>query len=508
MHARHVWWGLAIGVALLAATLRIESLDQRPLWLDERYTAKAVHEAPTLAALWRGGSLDDYQHPPLAYLLPWLTAHDGANVVRLRAPSVAMGLASIAAIAALGVLLFGRWAGLAAAFLAALSLYHVDMSEQARPYMTAVALTSGLYLALFDFVLRGRRVALAFFAACAIAALYTYHLALLHVAIAAAIAGLHVLRRRSRDDLVALAVAAGAICVAYAPQVGNLLGFLSSQGAAPNHALALSPRFLDALVQRWGAGDGLTLRLYEIALVIGIVRAGMRRDLVSLGLLGWAVAPLLLFTARPFTKYFDIRFLISSLPVFFLLAGAGVDAIARGAAWLAARATTAARAPQIAAIAVGVAAAIAFGVPAANLYLRYRALDRGCGDFVHYPEIFAAQDHLCANHLLLNTAAAEQQWIVRRLRPEFALPPERLDGYVGRFRFAAGPPIDVTRDGDALIAQVEGRRAYALVPESPTRFAYRVLGERMLDFELGPDGRATALVLETNGNAARAERER
>ena len=77
--------------------------------------------------------------------------------------------------------------------------------------------------------------------------------------------------------------------------------------------------------------------LYEIAFAIGAGVAARRRDLASLGLLGWAVAPLLLFATRPFSKYFDIRFLASSLPVFFLLAGAGIAAVARGAAAIAAR---------------------------------------------------------------------------------------------------------------------------------------------------------------------------
>ena len=194
--ARIAWWGLAIAIALLAATWRIDSLGRRSLWLDERFTAKTVRDAESLGALWRTGRDDAYQHPPFAYLGPWLATHDGVTPLRLRAPSVVMGLVSIGGVAALGALLFGRWAGLAAAFLAALSLYHVDLSEQARPYMTAVALTTGIYLAIFVFLLRGRRVALAGFAVCAIAALYTYHLALLHVGIAAGLAGLHALRRR------------------------------------------------------------------------------------------------------------------------------------------------------------------------------------------------------------------------------------------------------------------------------------------------------------------------
>jgi hypothetical protein len=55
---------------------------------------------------------------------------------------------------------------------------------------------------------------------------------------------------------------------------------------------------------------------------------------------------------------------------------------------------------------------------------------------------------------------------------------------------------------------VQGLRGYALAPQSETRFRYRVLSNRVITFELEPDGRARALVLESNGIPARAARVR
>jgi hypothetical protein len=503
---RILWMGLVIAVALLAATWRFEGLDHRPLWLDEGHTAGVVAHAPTLAALWHTGQIDDYQHPPFAYLLPWIAARGGETPFRLRLPSALMGLASIAGIGATAALLAGRWAGLVAAFLAAISLYHIDISQQARPYMPGLALTTGQYVALFAFLLRGERRWLAAFAVCAALALYTYHLALLHVGVAAGLALLHVARSpRGRDDRRALGLVFLGLGIAYLPQAGNLAGFLSGQGAAPNHVLHATPRFFDALVQRWGSGDGATTRLYQLAFVIGAVRIAARRDLVSLGMLGWATAPLLVFATRPFSKYFDIRFLISSLPVFFVLAGAGVDAVGRGAAALVARVAPGG-ATRAAAIAVVGAAALAFLLPAIQLYQRYAVTERGCGDFVNEPAIFEANDRLCADHLLLTTIAAEQQWIVRNLQADFEIAPERFAAYLGTYRFDDGPPIEITRSGDMLVAQVQGLRAYALAPQSETRFLYRVLGTRSLTFELDSTGRAEALVLHSQGTQARARR--
>lgn len=504
---RILWMGLVLAVGLLAATWRLEGLDHRPLWLDEGHTAGVVASAPTLAALWRAGSIDHYQHPPFAYLLPWLAVRGGETPFRLRLPSALMGLASIAGIGATGALLAGRWAGLVAAFLAAISLYHIDVSQQARPYMAGLALTTGQYLALFAFLLRGERRWLVAFAACAVLALYTYHLALLHVGIAAGLALLHVARSpRGRDDRGVLGASFAAVGALYLPQLGNVAEFLAGQGAAPNHVLHATPRFFDALVRRWGSSDSAMTRLYELFFLIGAVRIAARRDLVSLGMLGWATAPLLVFATRPFSKYFDIRFLISSLPVFFVLAGAGIDTAARGWAALVARVAPDGATPRRAAIAVVGAVAVAFLVPAIQLHQRYVAMERGCGDFVSDPAIFEANDRLCADHLLLTTIAAEQQWIVRNLQADFAIAPERLAAYPGTYRFDDGPPIEITRSGDMLIAQVQGLRAYALAPQSESRFVYRVLGKRALTFEFGPDGRAIALRLDSQGKQARALR--
>jgi hypothetical protein len=373
--------------------------------------------------------------------------------------------------------------------------------------MPGLALTTGQYLALFAFLLRGKRRWLVPFALCATAALYTYHLALLHVGIAAGLALLHVARTPCAPaDRGALGLTFLAVGVAYLPQLGNLAGFLSGQGAAPNHLLAVTPRFFDALVQRWGSGDGLTTHLYELVFLIGAARVAARRDLVSLGMLGWAIAPLLVFATRPFSKYFDIRFLSSSLPVFFVLAGGGVDAIGRAAAALVARVVRGERWPRVASVAVIGSAALAFLYPATQLYQRYRVAGRSCGDFVNEPAIFDANERLCADHLVLTTIAAEQQWIVRNLHADFAIAPERLGAYLGTFQFEDGPPIEITRSGDMLIAQVQGLRAYARAPQSEARFLYRVLSKRVITFELEPDGSASALVLESNGIPARALR--
>ena len=504
-----LWAVAALGVALLAGAWRFETLDRRPLWLDERSTAEQVAKAGSLGALWRAAAGDDYQHPPLAYAPAWLAAHGAETPWRLRLPSALAGLASIALLAALGTLLFDRGTGLLAAFLMSISIYHVDFSQEARPYMTGLALTLAQYGAQLAHLRTGRRGLLVAFALCAAAAVYTYHLAIVHLAVAVVVAAAAALspRRELRARAGTQGLCFVGIAVALLPDLANLHGFAAARGLAADHVLAVGPRFLDALVARWGSGSGWVTTLYEAAFVLGTLRIARRRDVVALALFGWAAAPFAVFALIPFSKYFDIRFLISALPVFFLATAAGAGAAASGAARLSRRAGP--RVPPAALEGAVLAAfGLAFAVPAVQLYGRFRDTATRCGEFVLRPDVIEADDRFCAEHLVLSTIYAPQQFIVRNLRPSIALDPSRLDAFVGRYRFENGPPIEIRRSGDHLTAQVEGHAEYELVPESETRFFYRVLGQQTLAFEPGPAGGFDALLLEGAAGSARAHRER
>jgi hypothetical protein len=493
-------------VLALAAFWRAETLGQRPLWFDERWTQRVVQEAQDLGALWEVGRRDFAQHPPLGYAPAWLATRGGISPTRLRAPSLVAGLASIVLLVAVGAQLFGRRAGLFAALLASVSVYHVDFSQEARPYMLGVAWTLALYASLFAWLRRRRTAWLIALVLASIAALYTYHLALLHVAVAmgvSTLAGVVAWRRGDRGAVRAPLSAGAAIVLAYLPQISNLRLFLAGDGLTPNHVLALSPALLHALAARWSSVEGAVLFLYEAAFALGALRLAARRDLPALAVCGWAVAPIAVFSLLPFSKYFDARFLISSMPVFFLLAGAGAASAASGIAAFATRSGIAAGRSAALRDAVTLAFAIALMFPAVRLYASYRVSERHCGDFVHHPEVLEANGRLCADRLLLNSIATEQQWILRNVRASIRLAPERLGALVGIYRFENGPQIAITRQGDVLVAQVEGQRAYQLVAESETRFWFRVLGGHSITFEPGD----RALRYTRDGNDARAIRE-
>jgi hypothetical protein len=487
-----------LAVLGLASWWRAESLDRRPLWLDERWSERFLREAGDLGGVWAVATQDDHQHPPLAYAVQWLAAapSDFAPAA-LRAPSLVAGVATVALVAVAGALLFDAGVGLLAAFLLAISIYHVDVSQDARPYALSALLTLGQYAALFAYLRDRRPIWLAPLAACATAGLYAYHLALLHVATTAGVAALDVLgaapaERRRRA--IAWGATFAAIALVYAPQAPNLVAFFASRGAAPNHRLWPTPRVLDAIAGRWASGGGAVILAYEVAVVAGAVRLARRRDLASLAVAGWLLAPIAVFTLRPFAKYFDFRFLISSLPAFFVLAAAGFDAV------LARLRPPAARAAATALLAV------ACLVPATHLYALLRDSTRRCGDFVNAPEILEDNERLCADHLVLNTIYDRHQFIVKPVRPGVALAPEALDAYVGRYAFEDGLGLEITRDGDHLVAQVEERLRYALVPEGGDRFFYRVLGRRSLAFHRAAGGRIEAVELTAPGQKGFARR--
>jgi 4-amino-4-deoxy-L-arabinose transferase-like glycosyltransferase len=499
--SRPVFWLAATAILGLALWWRLESLDRRPLWLDETSTEAVVRESPTFGALWSHGARDEFLHPPLAYLGNWIATRGGITPERLRLPSVAEGLASIALAIALGTRLFGRGAGLLTGFLLAISFHHVDYSQEARPYMASVALTLAMYLALFAWTDRRRPAALAAFVACAALALYTYHLALLHVGVAAGVVAWDTVAAARRDGARAalrraapFGIAGAALALLYLPQLANLRGFLAGSGAAPNHVLDLGPRVLHAVADRWVSGPAWATGLCEVAFALGALRLARRRDAIAAGVAAWLAAPFLLFGLVPFSKYFDLRFLISAVPAFFLVVAAGIDAAAR-----------AAPSPRLRAAAALACAAVLF-VPAARLHPVYRDAAQRCGDIVRDPAIFTASDRLCADHLMLNTIRAEHQWVLRKVGRWIELPPALLDVYAGRYRFADGRAIDLRRDGDHLVAQIEGRYAFALVAESETRLPFRV-DHRVITIERGPDGRPAALVLSGGGPGSRAVRE-
>lgn len=133
---RGAWLALAL-LLLLAAALRFHRIGAPSLWNDEGNSAALAGRS--LAQIARDAANDI--HPPLYYwLLSGWTRCVGSSEVGLRSLSALLGVALVALIYALGRLLAGRWAGLAAALLAAVNPFQVYYAQEARMYMLLAAL--------------------------------------------------------------------------------------------------------------------------------------------------------------------------------------------------------------------------------------------------------------------------------------------------------------------------------------------------------------------------------
>jgi len=148
------YWPLA-AIALLAAVLRLATIDLQSLWYDEAYTPVHVLH-PSLPATWTS-FVHSENTPPLWYLLEWLIARVlGTGAVALRLLSALAGIAAVPVAWAIGSELAGRRAAIATAAFVATSPLLVWYSQEARAYGLFV-LTASLALLCFARVLREPR---------------------------------------------------------------------------------------------------------------------------------------------------------------------------------------------------------------------------------------------------------------------------------------------------------------------------------------------------------------
>ncbi|MEO1402140.1 MAG: glycosyltransferase family 39 protein [Cyanobacteria bacterium J06635_1] len=158
-------WDLPIILAVVTG-LRIWRLEAKPLWVDELYTAFyslgknpadapvgvllpvdrywALLELPADSNVWQAAqAVTTYSnHPPLFFMLMnrWL-AWFGSSVWSLRSLPVLCGLVAVVGCFYLGRRVGGSKVGRLAAWLMAVSPYGIYLSQEARHYSLAVAIS-------------------------------------------------------------------------------------------------------------------------------------------------------------------------------------------------------------------------------------------------------------------------------------------------------------------------------------------------------------------------------
>lgn len=128
----------------LAAAIRIATIDNQSLWMDEALTRYET-QLPLGAMLHTVAQVETA--PPLYFLLVWTFVHlFGASDVVLRSVSALAGLALVPIAYLCGKELVSRRAGMIAAAFVALSPFAVWYSQEARTYMLLAALTAAAFL--------------------------------------------------------------------------------------------------------------------------------------------------------------------------------------------------------------------------------------------------------------------------------------------------------------------------------------------------------------------------
>jgi uncharacterized membrane protein len=134
------WWPLA-ALTLLAAALRLSTLDLQSFWYDEAFTPVHVLH-PSLWATLRS-VLHSENTPPLWYVLAWADSRVlGTGEVALRLPSALAGIATVPVVWAIARELGGRRAAGVCAALVAVNPLFVWYSQEARAYSLFVLMAA------------------------------------------------------------------------------------------------------------------------------------------------------------------------------------------------------------------------------------------------------------------------------------------------------------------------------------------------------------------------------
>jgi mannosyltransferase len=169
------WWPLA-ALTLLAAALRLSTLDLQSFWYDEAFTPVHVLHVSLWATL--RSVVHTENTPPLWYVIAWAdTRVLGSGAVALRLPSALAGIATVPIAWAIGRELAGRRAAIVCAALVAVNPLFVWYSQEARAYGLFVLMAALAMLCFLRALREPTRGRMAAFAATGALALLTHYFA-------------------------------------------------------------------------------------------------------------------------------------------------------------------------------------------------------------------------------------------------------------------------------------------------------------------------------------------
>jgi mannosyltransferase len=427
--SRAVYHAAGLLVALLAVGtfLRSETLAKRPLWYDETWTLGIIDSARSLRDVWAAAGRDRAEHPVMFYAIAYTARQAWTGDRAIRIPALIFGVLSIPLLGTVGWRLFGPRAGLLSAFLLTFSVYHIDFSQDARSYTLLIFWSLLAYHGFLSVVRSGSVPGAVLLALSILGSLYTHH-ATVFVAGPIVVAGVALLGRSwwsSRRFPLwlfgALTGAAVLVALGYWPQLAYTQAFLASDDLQRDHTLALSARLLVEVFNRWTFGSPWGI-LSAGLVAVGVVRSCRSWERAAV-LLPWAAMPFLVFGFVPFGKFFDMRFLITALPPFLILVGAGLDWLIEGATRLVASVTRLEH--RAVARPLETLCVLLLLWSAAGPYRTFRRLEQRCSDFYHHPEVMRQERGFCREQLVLSSLWRSRPFAVLRRYPPTDQPGSR-----------------------------------------------------------------------------------
>lgn len=133
---------LLLLIIALGAFLRIYDLGTESIWLDEAHSV--LISGDSLSSVIQETNLNETggDHLPLYFIFLhfWISLF-GSSEAAIRSFSAILGIISIPLVFSIGKTLFDNKAGLIAGFLSAVSLFHIEYSQEARPYALLLLLS-------------------------------------------------------------------------------------------------------------------------------------------------------------------------------------------------------------------------------------------------------------------------------------------------------------------------------------------------------------------------------
>ena len=145
---------LLLIIIIIGILLRFYDIGAESIWLDE--AASIDLSSQSISSII--GESPDHNHPPLYFIILhfWMNLF-GDSEVATRSLSALFGIASIILIYYVGSILFNRRVGLIAAFLSAISHYHIYYSQEVRTYSLLLLCSLLSYLFFVKILKEGKK---------------------------------------------------------------------------------------------------------------------------------------------------------------------------------------------------------------------------------------------------------------------------------------------------------------------------------------------------------------